>query len=72
MSFNVALRVDSGILYTLGRRRVDKELVLIDRLTNSVTDTTNRLELDMCLSAKIVYGGDYIPPRVVTPAFRAT
>jgi hypothetical protein len=50
MSFSEALRVDSGIfLYYLGRRRVDRELALNDRLTNSVTETTERLELGMCV-----------------------
>lgn len=50
MSFSVALRVDSGIfLYSLGRRRADMELEANDRLANSVTDTTDRLELDVSL-----------------------
>lgn len=40
MFFSVALRVGSGIvLYSLGRRRADKELPLSERLQNSVTDT---------------------------------
>jgi hypothetical protein len=30
-------------LYSLGRRRADKELPLNERLANSVTDTTNML-----------------------------
>jgi hypothetical protein len=45
MSFSVALRVGSGIfLYSLGRRRVDKELPLNERLANSETDTTDMLD----------------------------
>ena len=49
MSFSVALRVDSGtVLYSLGRRREDKDLEPNDRLANSIIDTTNNLELDMC------------------------
>jgi hypothetical protein len=48
MSFSVALRFDSGIvLYSLGRRRADKELAANVRLVNSVKDTTDREELDM-------------------------
>jgi hypothetical protein len=45
MSFSVALRVGSRIfLYSLGRKRADKELPLNERLANSVTDTTDMLD----------------------------
>ena len=68
MSFSVALRVDSGtFLYSLGRRRVDKELETHDRLANSTIDTTKSLELDMCLQNR---ARRFKPPRVVNPAFK--